>query len=119
MATGLPVRHGLGREALVDQLLYELPDIVCLQEVMWHQMEDIDSLVGSIYGHITAGREDGKRQGEVRVSRSGKVSRASMADANVMMTLLPRRHALFSGISKSGFRSKTRGLAQLTHCKPM
>lgn len=36
-----------------------------LQEVMWHQLLDIDKLIGSEYDHVAAGREDGEKQGEV------------------------------------------------------
>ena len=43
-------------------LVYTLP---ILQEVMWHQLQDIDKLIGSEYDHVSAGREDGDKRGEV------------------------------------------------------
>lgn len=73
----------------MDQVLYEMPSILCLQvrsgvmylspaascsrsfqlhsqEVMYHQLQDLDKMLGSQYDHVSAGREDGDKQGEVR-----------------------------------------------------
>ncbi|KAK9897548.1 hypothetical protein P389DRAFT_58330 [Cystobasidium minutum MCA 4210] len=41
-----------------------MPSILCMQEVLYHQLQDIDKLIGSEYDHISAGREDGDKQGE-------------------------------------------------------
>ncbi|GKT48886.1 uncharacterized protein ColSpa_09067 [Colletotrichum spaethianum] len=37
---------------------------ICLQEVLYSQLEDVQSYLGSAWGHIGLGRDDGKRRGE-------------------------------------------------------
>ncbi|KZL83478.1 endonuclease exonuclease phosphatase [Colletotrichum incanum] len=37
---------------------------ICLQEVLYSQLEDIQSYLGPAWGHIGLGRDDGKRSGE-------------------------------------------------------
>ncbi|KAK1717266.1 endonuclease/Exonuclease/phosphatase [Colletotrichum lupini] len=37
---------------------------ICLQEVLYSQLEDIQSYLGPAWGHIGLGRDDGKRGGE-------------------------------------------------------
>lgn len=42
---------------------------------MYHQLQDIDKLIGSQYDHVSAGREDGDKQGEVRQESKAAVSK--------------------------------------------
>jgi endonuclease/exonuclease/phosphatase family metal-dependent hydrolase len=53
------------RIPLVSKLLdEEKPDILSMQEVLWHQYEVMDSLLKG-YGSVGAGRDDGARGGEM------------------------------------------------------
>ncbi len=52
------------RDIVADFLIGEQAELFALQEVLWHQYEYIDSLLGS-YGSVTAGRSDGLKAGEM------------------------------------------------------
>ena len=54
-----------GRAGLVcDFLKTEKPDLFGLQEALWYQYEDVDSALSG-YSSVAAGRDDGKRRGEM------------------------------------------------------
>ncbi|WP_246296555.1 endonuclease/exonuclease/phosphatase family protein [Winogradskyella vidalii] len=48
---------------LVNQLKYNEPDVIGVQEAMPNQMKDMDSLLVD-YSYLGVGRDDGKNQGE-------------------------------------------------------
>lgn len=52
------------REMVVSFLKDEAPALIGLQEVLWHQFEYIDSALTG-YGSLAAGRNDGRRSGEM------------------------------------------------------
>ncbi|GAA5864348.1 hypothetical protein JCM1840_006753 [Sporobolomyces johnsonii] len=52
------------RERLVDQVLWSELDVVGFQEVLDHQLGDIEKLVGEEWAHVGVGRNDGKKAGE-------------------------------------------------------
>jgi len=52
------------REGLVDQVIWEEPDVIGFQEVLHNQLDDLTCLLGSSYDHIGVGRDDGKTAGE-------------------------------------------------------
>ncbi|ORZ05433.1 Endonuclease/exonuclease/phosphatase [Absidia repens] len=49
---------------VADTILFYQPDIVGLQEPVYHQVVDLHILVGDDYDWIGVGREDGKQEGE-------------------------------------------------------
>jgi endonuclease/exonuclease/phosphatase family metal-dependent hydrolase len=52
------------KEMVVSFLKDEAPALIGLQEVLWHQFEYIDSALTG-YGSLAAGRNDGRRSGEM------------------------------------------------------
>jgi endonuclease/exonuclease/phosphatase family metal-dependent hydrolase len=52
------------KDILVDFLIEEQPELIGLQEVLWHQYEYIDSMLDA-YGSVAAGRSDGLKAGEM------------------------------------------------------
>ncbi|CEQ40478.1 SPOSA6832_02089 [Sporobolomyces salmonicolor] len=52
------------REKLVDQVLWSELDVVGYQEVLDHQLQDVEKLMGEEWAHVGVGRNDGKRAGE-------------------------------------------------------
>ncbi|GAA5852061.1 hypothetical protein JCM3766R1_005441, partial [Sporobolomyces carnicolor] len=52
------------REKLVDQVLFHELDCVGFQEVLNHQLRDLEYLMGEEFGHVGVGRNDGKKAGE-------------------------------------------------------
>jgi len=52
------------KQSLVDQVLWESPDIVGFQEVLDRQYKDLIDLMGFDYDHVGVGRDDGKKAGE-------------------------------------------------------
>lgn len=65
-----PTAHGSERPwterrtLLADQILYELPAVIGLQEVLDHQLQDLAALLGGRYDYVGVGRDDGQRAGE-------------------------------------------------------
>ena len=56
------------RDAIADQILWEMPDIIGLQEVESHQLSDMNDLLRANYDFVGVGRDDGQRKGEVGMS---------------------------------------------------
>ncbi|CAO1632434.1 unnamed protein product [Jaminaea pallidilutea] len=52
------------RHWIADNLLFQLPDIFVLQEVLHNQLMDVSFLLGDEYQYIGVGRDDGDKQGE-------------------------------------------------------
>lgn len=52
------------RAAIISDFINEqIPDLLGMQEVLWHQYEYLDSALAG-YGSVAAGRDDGVRKGE-------------------------------------------------------
>ncbi|KAG2207914.1 hypothetical protein INT47_010898 [Mucor saturninus] len=49
---------------VVDTILLYSPDVLALQEPVYHQLQDLEALIGDEYEWIGAGRNDGDKQGE-------------------------------------------------------
>lgn len=58
----------LSRDAIADQILWEMPDIIGLQEVESHQLSDMSDLLRANYDFVGVGRDDGQSKGEVKMS---------------------------------------------------
>lgn len=85
---------------ITKALTYARMSSICgLQEVMYQQLQDIDKLIGSQYDHVSAGREDGDRQGEVCSLTGCDVSRTGSADLTALQRCIHHRHVLSFGIS--------------------
>jgi hypothetical protein len=52
------------REAVLDQIIWERPDIIGLQEVLDNQYSDLKAALPE-YDTVGVGRDDGKQEGEV------------------------------------------------------
>lgn len=52
------------RAPLAGQIIHEELDLIGLQEVMYHQLQDLRVLLGKRYGCVGVGRMDGATQGE-------------------------------------------------------
>lgn len=52
------------RDMLAAYLIRESPDLFGIQESLWHQYAYLDSIVAD-YGSVAAGRDDGKKAGEM------------------------------------------------------
>jgi endonuclease/exonuclease/phosphatase family metal-dependent hydrolase len=48
---------------VADFIIEREPDLLGMQEVLWHQYEYLDSAL-AVYGSVAAGRDDGRRSGE-------------------------------------------------------
>ncbi|GAA5937403.1 endonuclease/exonuclease/phosphatase family protein [Sporobolomyces koalae] len=57
-------RWELRREKVVDQVLFHELDLIGFQEVLDHQYQDLQVLLGEEFGHVGVGRDDGQRRGE-------------------------------------------------------
>lgn len=49
---------------LVDYVIWESPDIIGFQEVLWHQYQDLRGHFIEVYNSTIAGRIDGGQVGE-------------------------------------------------------
>jgi hypothetical protein len=61
---------GYRKEALLDQIAWEEPDVIGFQEVLWHQFQDLKKGLSPVYDSVGVGRIDGKQDGEVCIHRS-------------------------------------------------
>ena len=57
---------GYRKEALLDQVAWEEPDVIGFQEVLSHQFQDLKEELSAVYDSVGVGRIDGKQDGEVR-----------------------------------------------------
>jgi hypothetical protein len=61
-----PAKHGvICRDALLDQVLYEAPDVIGFQEVTPNQLVDINNVLSGEYSYVSNARDDGNQLGEV------------------------------------------------------
>lgn len=52
------------REAIIDQVAWESPDIVGFQECLFGQLQDLQNALAPVYDSVGVGRDDGERAGE-------------------------------------------------------